>query len=112
MHVYNIFPPTFLGKYLYVESSTPRRPGDVAVLQSAMFQPMSRVCFSFWYQMYGSNIGTLRVLLLKSKNNATATNLWELSGTQGNQWYQGKVPVSSGDSQFQVNSYHVFTVIC
>lgn len=88
---------------MYIESSSPRRPGDLAVLQSGMFPPtQSTMCFSFWYHMFGNTIGTLRVLLQKSGRNATS--IWELTGNQASTWAQGQVPVSSADSQYQVIS--------
>ena len=54
------------GHYMYIETSSPRRPGDVARLVSQAFNPVSASgrCISFWYNMYGRTIDTLKVLVL------------------------------------------------
>lgn len=89
-----------LGKYLYIESSSPRRPGDIAALLSATFPPTSGMCFSFWYHMYGTTIGTLQVLLQEAGSNASS--IWVLTGNKGNTWYQGQVSFTTS-SQWQVS---------
>ena len=89
-----------IGKYLYIESSNPRRPGDIAALLSATFPPTSGMCFSFWYHMYGTTIGTLQVLLQVAGSNASS--IWELTGNKGNTWYQGQVSFTPS-SQWQVS---------
>lgn len=51
-----------LGHYLFLESSSPASNGDTANLTSPVFEYTDReICFSFWYNMYGLNIGTLKV---------------------------------------------------
>ena len=86
----------FLGQYLFIESSFPRRPGDVAQIQSEQFDGTSTKgrCLTFWYHMNGADIGNLTVYLNNS-NTRTLTPLWRLSGSQGNQWYNGKLPIKS-----------------
>lgn len=53
------------GKYMYLETNEPRKAGDVAVLLSEAFDPVSSSgrCIHFWYHMYGSGIGTLSVIV-------------------------------------------------
>ena len=87
------------GQYLFMESSWPRRPGDTARIQSELFTPTPSKgrCMSFWYHMYGPDIGNLTVYM-----NVTGTKvlqpLWRLSGNQGNQWFNGKLPIRSTQS--------------
>ena len=46
------------GRYLYVEMSRPRQPGDRAQLWSPIF-PSTHAgkCFTFWYHMFGMDGG-------------------------------------------------------
>ena len=49
---------------MYIETSSPRKPGDVARLVSQSFAPSAGgSCISFWYNMYGQTIDTLKVLV-------------------------------------------------
>lgn len=54
---------SFLGKYMFIETSSPRQPGDVARLVSEVFSPVSASgrCIHFWYSMNGRAVDTLRV---------------------------------------------------
>ena len=50
---------------MFIETSSPRKPGDVARLVSQSFAPTAGGrCISFWYNMYGQTIDTLKVLVL------------------------------------------------
>lgn len=46
-----------------MESSAPARKGDIARLASEKFKivPNYDWCVQFWYQMYGTHVGALRV---------------------------------------------------
>ncbi|KAH3887674.1 hypothetical protein DPMN_011692 [Dreissena polymorpha] len=85
---------------MFIESSAPRSPGDNAILQSATFSGSSSpLCLQFYYNMYGSSIGSLRVWALPQGGNSV--KVWELSGNQGLQWSQATVNVGQA-TQFQV----------
>ena len=86
----------FAGQYIYLEASAPRVQGDRCWLQSQSFGPTQGSCVSFWYSMYGVNIGTLNVYAAYS--NGQNRTLWTLSGDQGNTWKNGQAPLSSGIS--------------
>ena len=51
-------------------------------------------CMSFWYHMYGRNIGALRVLLQSIDGNTDLT-LWDYGSNVGDVWNAGQVPVNS-----------------
>ena len=55
----------FSGHYMFIETSSPRRAGDVARLISPAFNPVSSSgrCISFWYTMYGQTIDKFRVIV-------------------------------------------------
>lgn len=56
-----IFVLSSSGYYLYVDSSV-GEVGDTSFLVSDAFQPSTRGhCLTFWYHMYGHDVGTLRV---------------------------------------------------
>ncbi|CAL1541287.1 unnamed protein product [Lymnaea stagnalis] len=97
------------GKYLYIESSSPSVKGYRAVLASELFGSSDMVCFRFWYNMYGKTIGTLRISLSSYNTSVDALPelshqvLWELSGNQGQGWFEGVVPIT-----IQEYSYKIF----
>ena len=97
------------GHYMFIESSSPRRPGDNAILQSATLTGSNQAqCIAFFYNMYGVDIGTLRVWA--QPLNGVAIKLWELTGNQGVQWLPGAVSFTQ-TSQFQVNHTTMQTVV-
>lgn len=52
-----------LGYYLYMDSSVGHW-GEAAMMLSEIFTPDSRGhCFTFWYHLYGNNIGTLNLYI-------------------------------------------------
>lgn len=88
------FPYTYLGFYLYVESSG-RRENDVARLRSKL---MSRVnsdekCLRFLYHMYGRSIGSLTVRL--EPVDGPKKVLFSKSGSQGRRWKSAEMSLKS-----------------
>ncbi|GFN85250.1 MAM and LDL-receptor class a domain-containing protein 2-like [Plakobranchus ocellatus] len=80
--------------YVYIEASTPQRPGDKAILMSASVLPTKTdMCLHFWYHMFGLHIETLNVYLVTDRTNFT--RIWTRSASQGNVWRLGQAPVSS-----------------
>ena len=79
---------------MYTEGSTPRTGlGDRAVLESGPLKdPCDNCCFTFYYNMYVEDIGTLSVSL-RSKGKDTA--IWRLKGNQGKGWHLGRAPISN-----------------
>ena len=85
------------GYYAYIEASAPRKPGDKAILQSTSLKATSASCLSFWYFMYGAQVGSLSVRqeYLGSVQYGTAIPLWSMTGNTGQKWIQASVNVSS-----------------
>ncbi|KAK1787196.1 hypothetical protein P4O66_017048 [Electrophorus voltai] len=75
------------GYYLYVESSSPRKKGDVAQLKSPLLPPAGQdgYCLSFWYHMFGATVGSLKILLQNSGSRESEV-VWQRVGSQGNEW--------------------------
>lgn len=69
---------------MYIETSrgsNGRKTGDVARLESAVFPGTKPYCLSFWYHMYGPDVGRLRI---RRSWNLNSTIIWTRRGTQGN----------------------------
>ena len=64
---------------MYIETSSPRRPGDKAKLVFTIPNNGEMSCLSFYYHMYGASVGTLNVYNGKSK-------VFNISGQQSNYW--------------------------
>lgn len=85
-----------LGQYVYIESSYPRKRGDVADLQSIQFDPTGPRCLNFWFNVHGNNMGTLRVMTAPSNNTSSRTTIWQVYGQDfGPSWQSGRVTFSS-----------------
>ncbi|XP_019912055.2 MAM domain-containing glycosylphosphatidylinositol anchor protein 2 isoform X1 [Esox lucius] len=99
------------GFYMYIETSRPRKEGDVARLVSPFFNVAPKnpygmanppaYCFGFFFHMYGKHIGTLNAFLRQKGHAAPEAPAWSLSGNQGDRWKQAKVSIHPTAS-FQV----------
>ena len=70
------------GSFAYVESSSPYYPSvGPFILESGTFA-QGALFVSFWYNMYGSAMGTLKLDVYDSGTAAWSTS-WSLSGNQG-----------------------------
>ncbi|ESO97870.1 hypothetical protein LOTGIDRAFT_152977 [Lottia gigantea] len=82
------------GNYMYIETSSPRRNGDVARLYTSQLPVLKTTsCFRFYYHMYGRNIGALNIKI--RNNNVLGNVIWTQTGNHGNMWTQGKVTLDS-----------------
>ena len=89
------------GYYVYIETSSPRKPNDTARIESAMIPKTQQKCLQFWYHLYGPHVDTLNVYT--KKNKQLGSPVWTLSGTQGNKWKHAVVSLTVS-SKFQVKS--------
>lgn len=72
------------GFYMYIETSRPRKEGEVARLVSPFFNVVPKnpygianppaYCFSFFFHMYGKHIGKKDICLFPSNTKHTETN--------------------------------------
>lgn len=85
------------GTYLYIEASS-RKQGDNALLASPWLRPTnSSRCMTFWYNMYGTGIGSLNVY--QRVYPQPLNQLFTLSGDQGNGWKQAQVNIQPSPSR-------------
>ena len=80
---------------MYIETSSPRVPGDNAKLQSPSLKFSGNMCLSFYYHMYGLGIGSLKVSI-------NGQEVFGRSGNKGNAWLKASVSISSIAGSHQV----------
>ncbi|XP_055996867.1 MAM and LDL-receptor class A domain-containing protein 1-like isoform X2 [Ostrea edulis] len=73
--------------YLYAETSSPVPSGNKFVFETPLLQGVQR-CLTFWYHMYGSDMGTLNVLV-------DGSSVWTRTGDQGNSWKKADITVGT-----------------
>jgi len=64
---------------MYIETSSPRKPGENAKLVVTVPNNGKEACLSFYHHMYGDTVGTLNVYSGNSK-------IFNISGNQSNSW--------------------------
>jgi len=64
---------------MFIEASSPRKPGEIAKLVVAVPNNGKQSCLSFYYHMYGATAGTLNVYSGSSK-------VLSASGNKGDNW--------------------------
>ena len=83
---------------MHIEASYPRVPGDRAVMESPEYpQTLFGKCVEFYYHMYGTDMGTMRIYLRKG-GVLDRTPVWSMSGNQGNKWHRASFSVISQQS--------------
>ncbi|XP_014680989.1 PREDICTED: MAM and LDL-receptor class A domain-containing protein 1-like [Priapulus caudatus] len=77
------------GYYVYIETSTPQKAGDISWLITTLQDsiPTAGACLRFWYHMFGENVDTLNVYYNHKDTNVL---IWSLTGNKGNQWWPGQ----------------------
>lgn len=97
MDLYHYF---IAGYYLYTDASN-GNSNDIAVLQSVRITSSPHQCLSFWYNMYGSNIGTLRVHQLYS-TQVQQTPIWSMSGNKGREWRYQAINLTYQNDNYRI----------
>jgi len=84
------------GTYMYIETSTPRVPGDSAILISPAIDisSLSAAEISVYTHMFGASIGMLNIDV-SGDGGSTFTNILSKSGDQGDQWVQEVIQIPS-----------------
>lgn len=98
------------GWYVYIETSSPRRPNDTARIVSPTIAGNGTVkairCVSFWYHMYGPHVDELR--LYKKEGFSLGKPQWVRQGYQGNKWIKGEYTVEHTNG-IQVGCFRILT---
>ena len=74
---------------MYIETTSPRVPGDNAKLNSPVLKFCGNMCLKFFYHMYGATIGRLNVII-----NGTLNTVFSASGNRGNKWFEARITTS------------------
>lgn len=90
----------FLGQYLYVESSEPRRFGDRATLISGVLKGLQ--CMRFMYYMHGQDMGYLSVY--RFGDGVMRSRLWRRRGDQGDRWQEARITLPCNSTSYMVSS--------
>ncbi|XP_040601178.1 apical endosomal glycoprotein isoform X7 [Mesocricetus auratus] len=90
------------GFFMFLDPTDPPARGQAAILLTRPQVPLvPKECLSFWYRLYGPQIGTLRLAMRKDGEEDTL--LWSRSGTHGNRWHQAWVTLHH---QLEANTKH------
>ncbi|XP_045171625.2 MAM and LDL-receptor class A domain-containing protein 1-like [Mercenaria mercenaria] len=98
-----------IGYYAYIESSF-GKTGENAFLTSPELPPSGVSCFTFWYNMHGSQIGSLALETEERLKDCSETRHVKLplSGDQGSVWHQAQInlPVMNNPYRIVLKSTH------
>ena len=83
------------GNYLYTESSSCY--AKTGYITSPIFDlsSFSSSTLTFWYHMYGGSMGTLSVQVSNDGGSTWSSDVWSMTGDQGNSWQQATVSLDS-----------------
>ena len=83
------------GKFLYTEASSCFNNTFSITSPCFDLSGQSNAELSFWYHMYGADMGSLTVQVSTNNGSTWSGNQFSLSGDQGNSWQQATVNLSS-----------------
>ena len=87
---------------MFIEASSPRVVGEEAHLYLGVPSLTGQKCLSFWYSMYGVDIGQLLVYGASANGFLSQNYLWSLAGQQTfdhTTWLYGQVTVDFDEVQ-------------
>lgn len=86
------------GKYLYINTSQPCNvAGNRYLLRSSCIDlsQLANPGMNFAYHMYGSNMGSLHIDIVRFNDGYVFQNVWSRSSNQGNKWYPVVLPLDN-----------------
>ena len=94
------------GFYMYTEASQ-KQPSNMAQINSSVATaPSTGACIRFWYHMYGRDIETLRVYMMKSGDTDLPDPAWSMTGDKGNYWHRATIDVPVTAYTFRVGVHY------
>ena len=89
----------FTGYYFYIESSNPRTLGHKSIVTKQYSGTGTNgSCLTFWYHLYGADIGKLNVYSKKGLQDTLTSPNWNLIGEQGDRWEMGQLTLTQNRS--------------
>ncbi|XP_013772489.1 MAM and LDL-receptor class A domain-containing protein 1-like isoform X1 [Limulus polyphemus] len=106
-HTSSNYPGSFRGTgyYIYTETSTPRIKGEKARLMTPWIaQTETGFCLKFWYHMYGSSVGSLRVFIQLIEENGAVeeTKYFDKTGNHGDFWLETALNIPISNTEIRV----------
>ena len=86
----------FIGYYIYIETSSPRLPGENARLEIKPSLGNGATCISFYYHMLGRDVNELKVLV-NGKQQLSK------KGSQGDKWNKAEFKVQEKATSVRLN---------
>ncbi|CAF4086941.1 unnamed protein product, partial [Rotaria sordida] len=76
------------GYYMYIETSAPRQPGDIARLISPVFPASKQYnCLQFYYHQYGIDIGAFNVYKRDVGGSLNPLKIFSSQGNRFDEWH-------------------------
>ena len=82
------------GYFMYLNSNVVSLITNITVMRSQSFQLSQEACFTFWYHMYGSTMGSLNVYL---ETDGYIDKAWNVTGNQRDTWHQAALNIKTED---------------
>ena len=83
------------GNYLYTESSSCYNSTGYIITTNFDLTAVTNPQLSFYYHMYGADMGTLSVQISTDGGSTWSSDIWILSGDQGNSWQQAIISIGA-----------------
>ncbi len=90
------------GNYLYTESSSCFESTGYVISPVFNLSSLTNPELSFWYHMYGAETGTLSLQISTNGGNSWSSDLWSMTGDQGNQWAEAVVSLAAYNNETNV----------
>jgi len=92
------------GNYLYTESSSCSGSIGYVLTPNFDFSGLSNPSLTFWYNMNGTNMGTLSIQISIDAGFSWSTDLFSINGNQGANWQQEIISLSgyTGESNVMI----------
>jgi hypothetical protein len=87
------------GNYLYTEASSCYYSTGYITTPYFDLSGTTSPVMSFWYSMYGNQMGSLSVQVSTNGGTSWSSNLWSLSGNQGSGWNEATISLSLYSSE-------------
>ena len=75
------------GYYIYIEVSSPREEDDIAMIRFQGKSDKPSVCLSFYFHMYGNDVGEIYLYNRGRK-------VWRMAGNQGDVWRRAEIKIA------------------
>ena len=80
---------------MYIETSSPRKPGDVARLISPVYPASNEYnCLQFYYHQFGADIGALNIYKRDVGGSLNAVKIFSSQGNRFDEWHVMEIQIT------------------